>query len=118
MSNGKATAGTRVEIVKLNEDIYIEAEIRPGSVRQLGSFDKIGASVDDFVHALGTVAVKFSQGLAEIKNAVSVEKVELEMGLKLSGEGKVFITKASAEASITVKIVLKPGGAVTARKGG
>src|SRR3954454_12578986 len=42
-------ATTRSKVVRLKDDIYVEAEFRTDQVNEIASFAKIGASVDEFV---------------------------------------------------------------------
>lgn len=58
------------------------------------------ASAMDMVRAIGQCAADKLAGL-------DIESAEASVGIKLTGTGKFVVAEASAEASLTVKFVLK-----------
>jgi hypothetical protein len=41
-------------------------------------------------------------------NTAPVDSAEVEFGLKFSGKGTIFVVEASTEATLSVKLTLKP----------
>ena len=62
------------------------------------------ASFEDVLATVQRVAASLHDALA----AAPVDTAEVEFGLKFSGKGTIFVVEASAEATLSVRLTLKP----------
>jgi len=57
------------------------------------------------------VVSAFTEMGRDTNRPVSIESAEVELGLGFEAEGNLFVTKATAEATLKVKLTLKPAEA-------
>jgi hypothetical protein len=98
------------QLIQLQDGVFVEVEAPEAPSRLLsGSFaDKVNANIDKIKPILTSVAKPILATWNEINQDMLVEQAEVELGLRFDIEGNVYITKASAEGNITIKLVLKP----------
>lgn len=88
-------------------DIWIEAEFSQAELQEIGVMDKALKRIG--VKSLAETIRKCSADLAVIFDeqhpiSKSMTSAEIEFGIKVSGEGNVYVAKATGEANITVKL--------------
>lgn len=64
-------------------------------------------TLDEGLEQLYSIGRAFSGALAALGS--TLESAELELGLQVTGKGKLFVVEAEAEASFKAKLVFKPG---------
>ena len=80
------------------------------------TFEMVGSFIEKMVRPIG-------QSFVDLKTAldvpIEVKEAEIEIGLSFSAEGNIFVTKAAAEGSLSIRITfaaLKPDAAVATPK--
>ncbi|HEY7414284.1 MAG TPA: CU044_2847 family protein [Ktedonobacteraceae bacterium] len=97
-------------LIQLQDGIFVEAEAPDEQAQQLsGSFaDKVNANIDKIKPILTSVARPIVASWHELNQHLRVEQAEVELGLSFEYEGNLYITRSSASANITIKLILKP----------
>ena len=98
------------KLIELQDGILIEAEVPEDEVRPIsgGAADKVGSSMEVIKPILLKACKPITEVWGELNKDLSVEQVDIELGLGFEAEGNLFITKASGSANLKVKITLKP----------
>jgi len=91
------------KMVVNGNQIGIEVDVLPGQ-QPAGLTETITAKWDDASKAIQTMATAFHSTLDNIAKEIQPDSVEIEFGLKLSGEADWVIGKASGEAHLDVKL--------------
>jgi hypothetical protein len=93
-------------IVEVGSPGEERVEMHSATLERVDSSMKvIGDVVDRIVRPIGD---SFRDMQKALNVPIEVEKAEVEIGLSFSAEGNIFITKAKAEGSLSVKIVFTP----------
>jgi hypothetical protein len=75
------------------------------------TLDRVNSSMEQIGDILDRIVRPISESFRDMQKAldvpIEVEKAEVEIGLGFSAEGSMFVTKAKAEGSLSVKIVFK-----------
>ena len=65
---------------------------------------KAEASLEDILDSIARIGTVASEKLSALK----IEKAEIQVGVKFGAKGRFFFAEASGEATLTVKLSLKP----------
>lgn len=87
-------------------DILIQVpstEIRPAGALDT-AIERVEAKVDRVFETLNHLAQAFQVSL----QGLGIDSAELEVGLQLTGKGKVYVVEAQGEASFKAKITFRP----------
>jgi hypothetical protein len=90
-------------------EILLEAEFSKAKLEQIGVIDNVLERIEGSFKSLSETIKNCSQNLADIFDeqrpiSKSMKGAEIEFGIKVSGEGNVYVAKATSEANITVKL--------------
>ncbi len=98
------------KLIKLEDGVFVEVEVPEKQSRQLsGKFaDKVKANIDKIKPVLTSVVQPILETWDEVNQKMNVEQAEAELGLSFDLEGNLYITKVSAAANLTIRLVLKP----------
>ena len=98
------------KLIMFEDGTLVEVEVEAGASRPIagGAAEQIATETID---AIGPMLLKVSRPLVaawnELNRDMHVDGAEVELGLSFESEGNVFLAKATASASITVKLSLK-----------
>lgn len=99
--------------IELQDRIIVEVG-SPGDERvemHSSTLDRVNSSLDQVGDILEKLVRPISESFRDMNKAldvpIEVEKAEVEIGLSFSAEGSIFVTKAKAEGSLSVKIIFK-----------
>src|SRR5262245_33194431 len=98
------------KLIELDGDILVEAEVPFNEAREISgnAIDRVGQSLETIHPLLVKVCTSLKSVWTEMNKEMSIDQAEVELGLSFTGEGNLYITKASAGANLKVKIVMKP----------
>lgn len=96
----KLADGTLVEIETVGEQV---TAIAGGTAA-----DKVKTAIDSIKPLILRACKPISEIYKELDKDMTIEQVELELGLGFEAEGDLFITKAKGNANLVVKITIKP----------
>lgn len=96
-------------LYRLDDGTLVEVETQDDA-RQI-SVDVAGKIETTFEKSIKPILLKtcvsVSEAMKNIRENVSLEQVEIEMGLSFETEGNLYITKATLGANILVRMTLK-----------
>jgi hypothetical protein len=98
------------KLIELEDGTLVEVEVAADQARQIsgGLADKVSSTFDTIQPVLVKVCRPITAAWYEINQDMSIEQAEIELGLSFESEGNLYVTKAKANANLTVKLVLKP----------
>jgi hypothetical protein len=107
--------------LELRDGVIVEVG-SPGLERQEmhnAALERVDSTLDTLGDVIERLVKPVAQSFADMKQAldvpIEVKEAQLEVGLSFSAEGNIFITKATAEGSLKVKITFS---AIKATDGG
>lgn len=101
------------ELVQLNnsQEVLVEVTRNIDPARQI-SGGELAKPVQRGLEQIEPMIKALTQPLVNSWRALNqdmlVESAELEVGLSFEAEGNLYVTKAKAEANLTLKLILKP----------
>ena len=100
------------QLIQLQEGILVEAELFDEQAREIsgGALKKVKASLDQIHSLLLTVCRPITNTWKELNKEASIDRAEVELALRFEGVGNLYLAKAKAGASVTVKLVISPDG--------
>ena len=96
------------------EGILVEAEVSDDAAREIagGAAEKVAATLDKITPVLRQICRPINQLWKEIEtsdqSSLDIDQAEVQLALGFEGEGNVYIAKAKANATLAVKLTLKP----------
>jgi hypothetical protein len=98
------------KLIRLDDGLLVEVEVAPDQAQQIsgGLAERVAASLDKIRPVLRTVAASITDSWRELSKDVRVEQAELEIGLSFEAEGNLYVTKSTAGANLTVRLVFAP----------
>lgn len=98
------------KLIKLADGTLVEIESVGDQVTAIagGVADKVDTAIDSIKPLILRACKPISEIYKELDKDMTIEQVELELGLGFEAEGDLFITKAKGNANLTVKITIKP----------
>lgn len=90
-------------------EILVEAEFSKLTLEEIGVMDNAFERIDGSFKSIAETIKKCSKDLADVFNEQhsinkSMKSAEIEFGVKVSGEGNIYVAKTTGEANITVKL--------------
>ncbi len=90
-------------------EILIEAEVSKARLEEIGMKEEVIKQIQGSFKLIAETIRKCSVDLAEVfdeQNPISksMKSAEIEFGVKVSGEGNIYVAKTTGEANITVKL--------------
>jgi hypothetical protein len=105
--------------LELREGVIVEVG-SPGAQREemhSAALERVDATLETVGDVMERLVKPLIKSFADMKQAldvpIEVKEAELEVGLSFSAEGNIFITKATAEGSLKIKVTfsaVKPPG--------
>lgn len=97
-------------LIELRNQIVVEAEISSKEAEAIssGSIRRVESSFDQIQPVLISISNSIGTAWKNINSSLDVEQAEIELGLSFNAEGNIFVTKATANANLKVKLVIKP----------
>lgn len=90
-------------------DILIEAEVSKARLEEIGVKEEVIKQIQGSFKLIAETIKKCSIDVAEIFDeqhpiSKSMKSAEIEFGVKVSGEGNIYVAKSTGEANIKVKL--------------
>ncbi|MGK7944335.1 MAG: CU044_2847 family protein [Microcystaceae cyanobacterium] len=98
------------KLIETEDGILVEVEVARESVEEIsGGFAQRVGETFDCVHPLLVKSCRpIVKAWKELNQEMKVEQAEVELGLSFTGEGNLYITKATTSANLKIKLVLSP----------
>ena len=97
-------------MIQLDHDILVEAEVSEDQAKPIsgGAVDRVNATLDQLGPILINASKPITAAWQQLSDEVDIDSAEIALGVSFTGEGNVYIAKATAGANLTVTLVLKP----------
>jgi hypothetical protein len=97
-------------LIELPDGMLVEVEVEPDEAQSIsgGSAKRVSAGFDKVQPMLLGMCESLAETCREIQKTTGVQSAELELGLSFEAEGNLYITKSTASANLTVRLVLLP----------
>lgn len=97
------------KLIRLEDGTLVEIET-VGEVTPIagGVAERVDTAIDSIKPLILRACKPISEIYKELDKDMTIEQVELELGLGFEAEGDLFITKAKGNANLVVKITIKP----------
>ena len=96
------------KLIRFSDDILVQVEM-PEKAEQVAATNAkdVAKSFDEKIKPeLIKICNSLSDAWKSISQEVSIERIEVEVGLSFEIEGNIFVTKSTAASNLTVKIVI------------
>lgn len=97
-------------LIELEDGILVEVEVQDGEPRQVTNrpANQVGTTIKVIQPILINISKSVTATWKEIEQGADVDQAEINFGLSFGIEGNIYVTKSTAGANLTVKLVLKP----------
>lgn len=99
------------KLIKLEDNLLVEVELSedPNRPKQIAkATQKVNTTIDEIKPILLKAARPIVAVWAELNQELHIEQAEIELGLGFEAEGDLFVARGTANANLTVKLILKP----------
>lgn len=98
------------KLIQLEDGTYIEVDVPEDKAQPISRrhADKVKASFDKIQPILENLSEPIAAAFQKLGSKVEVESAEVEIGFSFEGEGNVYVTRAKAGATLSVKLTVKP----------
>lgn len=98
------------KLIELEDGLLVEVEVPEDQAQQIsgGLADRVSSTFNKIRPLLVKTCRPVAAAWQDLRREVNIEQAEVELGLSFEGEGNLYITKSTAGANLTVKLVLKP----------
>jgi len=86
--------------IEPEEDVKTEQKLVNASV--LEKLNEKGIDFNKFSKTINNICGSLKKSLDDLPEELRPSKITTEFGLKISGEGGIFVVKTSAESSLTI----------------
>lgn len=97
-----------IELQYEGRTILVEAEMQEDEIRDIGAkkqIRKVEAAIEDVSAVVALYAKEISRALEiSFAKAIHSKSITLELGLKFTGSGDVFVAKVAAEAGLKITL--------------
>ena len=98
------------KLIQLEDGLLIEAEVPEDQAEPTsgGAVDRVNATLDVIEPLLVKACKPITAAWKQLSDEVHLDYAQVALGVNFTGEGNVYIAKATAGANLTVTLVLKP----------
>jgi len=101
------------KLLKFNDGVLVEVGVQRDQAQEMSvnAAERLKMNFEAACGLLRQIATPIKGAFAnladELKTPIKIETAEVELGLSFSAEGNLFVTKATGEASLKIKLVFK-----------
>ena len=98
------------QLIEFEDGLLVEVDINSEQVQEVsGRFaQKVETKFDNIRPLILTACRPVVSACKELSKEMEIDEAEVELGLSFEGEGNLYITKTTAGANLTVRLLLKP----------
>jgi hypothetical protein len=102
------------KLIELDEGILVEAEVPEDQAEPIsgGAVDRVNAKLDQIEPLLIKACKPISGAWQQLSEEIRIDYAQITLGVNFTGEGSVYVAKATAGANLTVTLLVKPNPAV------
>ena len=101
------------KLIELEDRVWVEAEVPEDQAEPIsgGAVSKVNATLDQVEPLLIKACKPITAAWRELSQEVRIDYAQISLGVNFTGEGNVYVAKATAGANLTVTLGLKPNPA-------
>ncbi len=98
------------KLIQLQDGLLVQAEVPEDQAEPIsgGAVDKVNATLGQIEPLLINTCRPITAAWRHISDEAHIDYAQIALGVNFTGEGNVYIAKATAGANLTVTLVLKP----------
>ncbi|CAH6865662.1 conserved hypothetical protein [Vibrio chagasii] len=96
------------KILELSDGFNVEVEINEDEVFEISNGSVTDSSIDKVTDLLTKAVSPVTDAYKALQDKNTIESTKVTVGVKFGASGNVFVAKSSAEANITVEMVIRP----------
>jgi hypothetical protein len=98
------------KLIRLNDGLLVEAEVPEDQAEPIsgGAVDRVNATLDQIEPLLVKACKPIAAAWQQLSEEVQIDYAQIALGVNFTGEGNLYVAKATAGANLTVTLVLKP----------
>lgn len=98
------------KLIQLEDGTFIEVEVSEDKAQPISRrhAEKVKASFDKIQPILESLSEPIAEAFQKLDSKVAVEKAEVEIGFSFEGEGNIYVTRAKAGSTLSIKLTVKP----------
>lgn len=96
------------KVIKMSNGLEVEVEISDDEVSEISSGSTVESSINKVSELLTKAISPVSDAYRVLQERNTIESSKVTVGVKFGASGNVFVAKSSAEASITVEMIIRP----------
>jgi len=98
------------KLIQLEDGLLVEAEVPEDQAEPISgrAVDRVDATLDVIEPLLVKACNPITAAWQQLSGQVLIDNAQIALGVNFTGEGNVYIAKATAGATLTVTLVLKP----------
>jgi len=97
------------KLIQLEDGLWVEAEVPDDQAEAIsgGVVAKVDATLDQIEPLLLKACKPIGAAWQKISQEVEVDYAQIALGVSFTGEGNMYIAKATASANLTVTLTVK-----------
>ncbi|PML08711.1 hypothetical protein BCT86_07995 [Vibrio breoganii] len=96
------------KVIELSDGLEVEVEINEDEVFEISNGSTVDSSINKVSELLTKAISPVSDAYRALQDNNTIESTKVTVGVKFGASGNVFVAKSSAEANITVEMVIRP----------
>lgn len=98
------------KLIQLQDGLLVEAEVPEDQAEPISgrAVDKVNATLDQIEPLLVRACKPITAAWQHLAEEAYIDYAQIALGVSFTGEGNVYVAKATAGANLTVTLVIKP----------
>ena len=101
------------KLIELDDGVWVEAEVPEDQAEPIsgGAISRVNATLDQIEPLLIKAYKPISATWRQLSDEANIDSAQIALGVNFTGEGNVYVAKATAGANLTITLVVKPNSA-------
>lgn len=95
------------KVIELSDGLEVEVEINEDEIFEISNGSTVDSSINKVSELLTKAISPVSDAYRALQENNIIESTKVTVGVKFGASGNVFVAKSSAEANITVEMVIR-----------
>lgn len=98
------------KLIQLEDGLLVEAEVPEDQAEPMsgGAVDRVNETLDVIQPLLVKACKPITAAWKQLSEEAHIDYAQVTLGVSFTGEGSVYIAKATAGANLSVTLVVKP----------
>lgn len=107
------------KLIELDDGVLMEIEVPKDQAVPIsgGAVDRVNATLDEIGPLLIRACKPVNAAWQELSREIQIDSAQVALGVNFTGEGSLYIAKATAEANLTITLTFKTSSEKDNREG-